>query len=66
MSRADYKKVLTTAQAKLKALIAKNESTKKEMLASITKESDFESNVDKYTLYSETNNLLTSVSTATQ
>jgi hypothetical protein len=42
MSRADYKKVLANAQTKLKALITKNEASKKEILASITKESDFE------------------------
>jgi hypothetical protein len=66
MSRADYKKVLTNAQSKVKSLISKNEDSKKVMLASITKESDLAANVDKYTLYSETNNLLSSVATATQ
>lgn len=65
MTRAEYKKVLTNAQAKLKTLITKNESSKDEILNSIKKESDFDWNVDKYTLYAETNNLLNSVSTAT-
>lgn len=65
MSRADYKKVLTSSQAKLKTLITKNESSKDEILNSIKKESDFEWNVEKYTLYTETNNLLNSVSSAT-
>lgn len=65
MSRADYKKVLTNAQSKLKSLTTKNDWIKKEILSSITKESDFEANVDKYTLYSETNNLLVTVSAAT-
>jgi hypothetical protein len=65
MSRAEYKKVLTNAQTKLKALITKNEDSKKDILASITKESDFEGNIEKYTLYSETSGLLTQVSAAT-
>jgi hypothetical protein len=65
MSRADYKKVLTNSQSKLKTLITRNEDSKKQILSSVTKESDFEANVDKYTLYSETSNLLNSVSSAT-
>lgn len=66
MSREDYKKALTNAWTKLKELIKKNEAVKTEMLNSITTEDDFEKNVDKYVLYTETNTLLRSISDATK
>lgn len=65
MARADYKKVLTNAQTKLKSLITKNEQARKDILASIQQESDFAAKVEKYTLYSETSGLLNAVTTAT-
>gem|GEM_PF-5605792 len=65
MSREEYKKTLTKVQTKLKSLLTKNEDSKKEILKSIAKETDFNTNLDKYTLYSETNNLLSNVSSAT-
>lgn len=66
MTRPQYKSTLTKIQTKLKSLITKNEDSKTELLKSITKEADFETNLDKYTLNTETNNLLTSVVSATQ
>ena len=65
MTRTQYKTTLTKIQTKLKTLITKNEDSKKALLKSITKETDFEANLDKYTLNTETNNLLTSVASAT-
>lgn len=66
MTRTEYKKTLTKIQTKLKSLITKNEDSKKALLKSITKEADFGTNLEKYTLYTETNNLLTNVASATQ
>jgi hypothetical protein len=66
MTRPQFKNTLTKIQTKLKTLITKNEDSKKALLKSITKETDFETNLDKYTLNTETNNLLTSVASATQ
>lgn len=65
MTREEYKKTLIKVQTKLKTLVTKNEASKKVLLDSIKKESDFEANLDKYTLYTETNNLLMNVSSAT-
>lgn len=66
MTRAEYKKTLTKIQTKLKTLIVKNEDSKKELLKWITKEADFATNLEKYTLNTETTNLLTNVASATQ
>ncbi len=66
MTRNDYKKVLQNADSKLKSLIWKNTEEKKKLLQSITKESDFEWNVDKYALNNETNSLLSNVASATR
>ena len=65
LSRADYKKVLTNAQTKLKSLIKQNETIKNNILNSITKESDLSSNIDKYSNYQDTSSLLNSVFVAT-
>ncbi len=65
MTREKYKATLTKVQTKLKTLIAKNEDSKKEIFKSITKEADFDTNLSKYIVYSETSNLLNNVSTAT-
>ena len=65
LSRADYKKVLTNAQTKLKSLIKQNETIKNNILNSITKESDLSSNLDKYSNYQDTSSLLNSVFVAT-
>lgn len=61
MSREDFKSTLSNAQNRLKSLKSKNEASKKELLNSIQKESDFEVNVDKFALYTETSNLLDTV-----
>ncbi len=66
LSRADYKKMLTNSQSRLKSLISKNTAAQKEIITSIQKESDFEKNVEKYSLSTETNNLLNNVLSATQ
>lgn len=66
LSRADYKKTLTNAQNKVKAMVAKNETAKKDILNSISKESDFEGNVDKYATNRETDTLLRNVGNATK
>lgn len=66
ISRNDYKKILQNADSQLKSLIGNNSQEKKKILESITKESDFEWNVDKYALNTETNNLLSNVATATR
>ena len=65
LSRADYKKVLTNAQNKLKSLIKQNETIKNNILNSITKESDLSLNIDKYSNYQDTSSLLNSVFVAT-
>lgn len=65
LSRADYKKVLTNAQNKLKSLIKQNETIKNNILNSITKESDLSLNLDKYSNYQDTSSLLNSVFVAT-
>lgn len=65
MTRENYKKALTKVQIKLKSLITKNEDNKTQIFKSITKETDFEGNIEKYSNYSEVNNLLTNVSSAT-
>lgn len=66
MSRNDYKKILQNADSQLKSLIGNNSQEKKKILESITKESDFEWNVDKYALNTETNSLLSNVASATR
>jgi len=66
MARNDYKKVLQKADTQLKSLIGKNTQEKKKILDSITKESDFEWNVESYSLNSETGNLLSNVAGATR
>lgn len=65
MTREKFKATLTKVQAKLKTLVTKNEETKKQIIKAITKESDFDANLDKYILYTETSNLLNNVSSAT-
>lgn len=65
MTREQFKKTLTKVQTKLKSLITKNEDSKKTLLNSITKEADFNTNLDKYILNTETSNLLTNVNSAT-
>lgn len=66
MTRNDYKKLLQNSQSRLKTLLNQNNNAKKELLSSITKESDFAQKVDTYTLNTETNNLLSNVTSATQ
>jgi len=58
--------MLTNSQSRLKSLISKNTAAQKEIITSIQKESDFEKNVEKYSLSTETNNLLNNVLSATQ
>lgn len=65
LSKDEYKKLLSNSQAKLKKLIKENQASKENLLKWITKESDFEKNVEKFSLNEQTQSLLNSVLTAT-
>jgi len=62
LTRSEYKKVLSKAESKIKSWLEDNEKIKEKILKSINNESDFNKHVEKYTLYKETNNLLSSLS----
>ncbi len=64
LTRAEYKKVLINADRKLKLLIGKNEKVKETILNSINKESDFKKYIDKYSEYTETQRLFSSLASA--
>lgn len=64
LSRSDYKEILTKADKRIDTGLVKNNSIKEWILESITEESDFSKNVEKYSVYSETENLFNSLARA--
>lgn len=65
MTKGDYLKMLTSAQNNIKNLIKQNQNAQDSMLKTITKESDFEKNVEKFALNTQTDWLLRNVLQAT-
>lgn len=65
MTKADYIKMLTNAQKNIKGLIKQNQTAQEKILNSINKESDFEGNVEKFALNTQTQWLLRNVLQAT-
>ena len=64
LSRADYKKILNKADKKIEEWLDENEKIKENIFKSIKKESDFSNYVEKYTIYSETDILFSSLARA--
>lgn len=64
ISRDNYKIILTKADKKIEKWLDDNEKIKENIIKSIKKESDFKKYVEKYSIYSETELLFSSLSRA--
>ena len=64
LTRSKYKNLLTKIDWKITSTNKKNEENFKNILKSITKESDFSKNIDNYSLYVDTSNLFRNLSSA--